>query len=162
MRQLFKHEDLQFGYEIVLASAYRGYADAGEVLSTAGRVKDGDADAWVREWCALAERLEADAQRAEGEGRRVSARNTYLRAANCYSAGLYLITHSSARERQPDIWTPHRLGDELASITTRHCKPPLGLAIRDTRVLDWLDPYLDPRGSRSWDGGCGGTGSASW
>ena len=26
---------------------------------------------------------------------------------------------------------------------------PLGLAIRDTRVFDWLDPYLGPRGSRS-------------
>jgi hypothetical protein len=35
--------------------AYRGHADVGEVLSTAGRVKDGDA--WVREWCATAERL---------------------------------------------------------------------------------------------------------
>ena len=42
MRQLFKHEDFQFGYEIVLGSAYRGYADAGEVLSTVGRIKDGD------------------------------------------------------------------------------------------------------------------------
>jgi hypothetical protein len=48
---MFKHEDFQFGYEIALGSAYRAYADAGEVLSTAGRVKDGDADAWVREWC---------------------------------------------------------------------------------------------------------------
>jgi len=26
---MFKHEDFQFGYEIALGSAYRGYADAG-------------------------------------------------------------------------------------------------------------------------------------
>ena len=45
MRETFKHEDFRYGYEIVLGSAYRGYADVGEVLSTAGRVKDGDADA---------------------------------------------------------------------------------------------------------------------
>jgi hypothetical protein len=47
----------------------------GEVLSTAGRVKDGDADAWVREWCATAERLEEEARREEGDGNRVSARS---------------------------------------------------------------------------------------
>jgi hypothetical protein len=48
IRQPFKHEDFRFGYEIALGSAYRGHADVGEVLSTAGRVDDGDADAWVR------------------------------------------------------------------------------------------------------------------
>jgi len=64
MKQPFKHEDFRFGYEIVLGSAYRGHADVGEVLSTAGRVKDGDADGWVREWSATAERLEADGPRA--------------------------------------------------------------------------------------------------
>ena len=52
MKQPFKHEDFRFGYEIVLGSAYRGHADVGEVLSTAGRIKGGDADGWVREWSA--------------------------------------------------------------------------------------------------------------
>jgi hypothetical protein len=84
---MFKHEDFQFGYEIALGSAYRGYADAGVVLSTAGRVEDGDADAWVREWCATAERLAADAEKAEDARRLVSARGAYLRAANYYSTG---------------------------------------------------------------------------
>lgn len=36
------------------------------------------------------------------------------------------------------------------------------LHFRGNRVFDWLDPYLDPRCSRSLDGGCGGAGSASW
>ena len=105
---MFKHEDFQFGYEIALGSAYRGYADAGEVLSTAGRVKDGDADAWVREWCATAERLAADAEKAEEARPLVSARGAYLRAANYYSTGLYLITRSSAPERHLETWKRHR------------------------------------------------------
>ena len=88
----------------MLGSAYRGYADAGEVLATAERVKDGDGDAWVREWCATAERLEGQAREAEEAGNRVSARGLYLRAANYYSTGLYLITHYSAPERQLEIW----------------------------------------------------------
>ena len=108
MKQRFKHDDFQFGYEIVLGSAYRGYADVGEVLSTAGRIEDGDADGWVREWTATAGRLEADARRAEGDGRRASARGAYLRAANYLSTGLYLITHSSAPERHLELWKRHR------------------------------------------------------
>ena len=91
----------------MLGSAYRGYADAGEVLATAERVKDGDGDAWVREWCATAERLEGQAREAEEAGNRVSARGLYLRAANYYSTGLYLITHYSAPERQLEIWKRH-------------------------------------------------------
>ena len=108
MREMFKHEDFRFGFEIVLGSAYRGYADVGEVLATAERVKDGDADAWVREWGTTAERLEADARAAEGAGHQVSARGLYLRAANYLSTGLYLITHSSAPERQLELWKRHR------------------------------------------------------
>jgi hypothetical protein len=108
VREMFKHEDFQFGYEIVLGGAYRGYAEVGEVLSTAGRIKDGDADEWVREWCATAERLEAAAQEAEAAGRRVSARGLYLRASSYFSTGLYLITHSNSPERQLDIWKRHR------------------------------------------------------
>ena len=108
MRELFKHEDFQFGYEIALGGAYRGYAEVGEVLSTAGRIKDGDADGWVREWCATAERLEAAAGEAEAAGRRVSARGQYLRASSYFSTGLYLITHASAPEGQLDIWKRHR------------------------------------------------------
>jgi hypothetical protein len=51
-RPRFKNEDFEFGYEIGLGGVYRGFADAGEVQATAGRVKDGDADAWVTEWSA--------------------------------------------------------------------------------------------------------------
>jgi hypothetical protein len=118
MRETFKHEDFRYGYEIVLGSAYRGYADVGEVLSTAGRVKDGDADAWVREWCATAERLEEEARREEGDGNRVSARSAYLRACNYFSTGLYLITHSSEPERQLDTWKRHRAcWDKVVDLT---------------------------------------------
>jgi hypothetical protein len=74
VREMFEHEDFRFGFEIVLGSAYRGYSDVGEVLATAERIKDGDGDAWVREWCATAERLEGEARAAEGAGNRVSAR----------------------------------------------------------------------------------------
>jgi hypothetical protein len=38
----FKNEDFEYGYEIALGSAYRGFADAGEAPPTVARIKDGD------------------------------------------------------------------------------------------------------------------------
>jgi hypothetical protein len=55
----FDHPDFQFGYEIALGASYRSAADVGEVLVTAERIHDGDADAWVREWTATAARVRA-------------------------------------------------------------------------------------------------------
>jgi hypothetical protein len=104
----FKNEDFEFGYEIVLGGVYRGFADAGEVQATAGRIKDGDADAWVAEWCATAEAMESAAKQAEADGHRVTAHGLYLRAGSYYSTGLYLITHSKEANRQQEIWLRHR------------------------------------------------------
>lgn len=107
-RPKFKNEDFEFGYEIVLGSVYRGYADAGEVQATVARIKDGDGDAWVAEWRATAEAIETAAQDAETGGHRVSAHGLYLRSARYYSTALYLITHSQQASRQPEIWRRQR------------------------------------------------------
>jgi fermentation-respiration switch protein FrsA (DUF1100 family) len=107
-RPRFKNEDFEFGYEVVLGAVYRGFADAGEVQATAGRIKDGDADAWVTQWCATAEAVEAAAQGAEAAGHRVTAYGLYLRAGTYYSTGLYLITHSTETGRQQEIWLRNR------------------------------------------------------
>jgi hypothetical protein len=107
-RPKFKNEDFEFGYEIVLGGVYRGFADAGEVQATAGRVKDGDADAWVTEWSATADAIRAAAEQAEANGQRVTARGRYLRAGSYYATGLYLITHSLQSGRQPEIWLRQR------------------------------------------------------
>jgi hypothetical protein len=107
-RPKFKNEDFEFGYEIVLGGVYRGFADAGEVQATAGRVKDGDADAWVTEWSATADAIRAAAEQAEANGQRVTARGLYLRAGSYYATALYLITHSHQTSRQQEIWLHQR------------------------------------------------------
>jgi Prolyl oligopeptidase family len=89
---MLKHEDLRIGFEIVLGSAYRGYANVGEVLATAERVKDGDGDAWVRSGAPPRSGWRGRAG-GGGAGHRVAARGLYLRAANHLSTGRYLITH---------------------------------------------------------------------
>jgi hypothetical protein len=108
MRQ-FKNDDFQFSLEGVLGYTYRGLADVGEALTTAGRIKDGDADAWVHEWRTTAERVERAADAAYDDGRRVSALAHYRRAATYYSTALYVIAYSSHPERHLEIWRRSRV-----------------------------------------------------
>ena len=67
-----------------LAHAVYGGADFGECMQTAGRIAEGDADGWYREWTETADRLFAIAEASKAEGHTVSAREAYLRASNYY------------------------------------------------------------------------------
>jgi hypothetical protein len=104
----FADDDFQFGFEIALGATYRGAADAGEVLATAGRIKNGDADAWVHEWSATAGAVWAAAGAAEQAGHRVSAVAHYRRAATYYATALHVIWHSAEPERRDELWRRHR------------------------------------------------------
>ena len=104
----FKHDDFQFGFEIALGAAYHGASDAGEVLATAARVKDGDADAWLAEWTATADAVRSQAEAAEAAGHRVSALAHYRRAATYYSTALYLLDHAKHQEAGSDTWHTQR------------------------------------------------------
>jgi hypothetical protein len=114
--QQFGHDDFQFGFEIALGATYRGAADAGEVLATAARIKDGDADAWVREWLAAADAVRAQAEQARGD---VTALAHHRRAATYYSTALYLIDHSHEAERRLEIWRRQReCWDRIVDLST--------------------------------------------
>lgn len=103
MHRQFKDDDFQFGFEIALGAAYRQASDAGEVLATADRIKNGDADGWVHEWTKLADRLRAAAGEAEAAGARVSALGAYRRAATYYSTALYTIANSKQLDRRAEL-----------------------------------------------------------
>ncbi len=72
-----------------LAYTYYGGADLGECLTTAQRITPGDVDSWYAEWTATADRVYGIGEAAQAAGRRVSAREAYLRASNYYrTAGI--------------------------------------------------------------------------
>jgi hypothetical protein len=104
----FQDDDFQFGFEIALGSSYRGAADAGEVLLTAGRIKDGDADAWVREWSATAGAMYEALREATDAGRKESALAYARRAATYYATALYAIHRSGQREGKLEAWRRQR------------------------------------------------------
>ncbi|MBV9803420.1 MAG: hypothetical protein JO130_09530 [Solirubrobacterales bacterium] len=104
----FSDDDFQYGLEVALGASYRQAADVGEVLATAGRIEDGDADSWVQEWTATAGTAWSAAIEAEHHGRRVSALAHFRRAATYYATALYRISHSSEPERELELWRRQR------------------------------------------------------
>lgn len=108
MSTRFKNDDFQFGFEIILGAAQRGGSAVGEVLATAARIKNGDADGWLREWTATAEAAEAAGAEALAAGRRITAFGYFMRAANYQATALYMITHTDAVEQQIERWRRQR------------------------------------------------------
>ncbi len=54
-RKFFDHEQFNFEFQCALGGVHYGAGDVGEMLSTADRVVDRDADSWCQEWIATAQ-----------------------------------------------------------------------------------------------------------
>jgi hypothetical protein len=104
----FGHDDFQFGLEIALGASQRGAADVGEVLVTAARIKDGDTDAWVREWTATADAVETAGRTAAAAGRRVTALACLRRAATYLASALDQIDASHEHDGKLALWRRQR------------------------------------------------------
>ncbi len=91
VRKFFDHEQFNFEFQCALGGVHCGAGDVGEMLSTADRVIDGDADSWCREWIATGQRVATIAEESAKSGNEVSARATYLRAATYYAMELSVV-----------------------------------------------------------------------
>jgi len=70
---------------------YYGGSDLGEMMATAGQIKEGDFESWFTEWDKLARRLLCRADASLSEGHLESAREAYLRASTYFrTAEFYL------------------------------------------------------------------------
>jgi Prolyl oligopeptidase family len=114
----FQDPEFQFAFERTLGASYRQAADVGEVLATARRITDGDADSWLNEWTATGGAAWAAAVQARRSGRRVSALAHFRRAATYYATALYQIFHCSEPDRRLDIWRRQRAcWDQILDLT---------------------------------------------
>jgi hypothetical protein len=89
--KFFDDDGLNFEVQNLLGQLHAGTGDAGEILATVGRISDGDDASWVREWEATADRVAQIADECAKDGHDVSARDTYLRAAQYYATALTSI-----------------------------------------------------------------------
>jgi hypothetical protein len=108
IRRFFDDDGFHFATLIALGSAYRGLADVGEVLATIERIPNGDREAWVSEWSALADRLRTAAERSEQARHPVSARTAYLRASLYYDHASAMAPATSDPDRFDTLWELHR------------------------------------------------------
>ncbi|MBC8492499.1 MAG: dipeptidyl aminopeptidase, partial [Chloroflexi bacterium] len=102
-----KDEQMDFEVQCILGGCYYGAADAGEILATADRIKEGDYESWYQEWCATAERVGGIAEQCTAAGNDVSARCAYLRAAGYYSAAISMIDGTKDPSRGVPTWKRH-------------------------------------------------------
>ena len=86
--RFFEHEQFNFEFQFALGGVTYGAGDLGEMLSTAERIVDGDAESWCREWMATAQRVAGVADGCARFGHLVSARAAYLRASVYYAVAL--------------------------------------------------------------------------
>jgi hypothetical protein len=70
------------------AACTTGAGDLGEMLSTADRIVDGDAESWCPEWIATGQRVAAIADGCTKGGHNKSARAAYMRAAAYFTVAL--------------------------------------------------------------------------
>ncbi len=94
--RFFRDEQFDFEIKIALGGVYYGCGDVGEILATAENIRDGHDDSWAAEWIGLATRVRSIAETCARDGRRVSAREAFLRAASYY-ANSFNVTLRNAK-----------------------------------------------------------------
>lgn len=82
-----------------LGSVRQGFADIGECLDTASRIDPNDEYSWSREWRKTADRLRQVAEGSEARDHRLSAGESYLKAATYYRAA----SHRYPEPGDPDV-----------------------------------------------------------
>jgi hypothetical protein len=102
--QFFQDDDFNFVFLNMLSGAFYGVADVGACLAIADQITDGDAASAVAATIAAGDRLATIAEQAAAAGRRVSARDAYLQAANYTFAASYFVDGAGAPERFGPIW----------------------------------------------------------
>lgn len=104
----FKDAEMDFQLLRSLGADSSGGGAAGEILTSARGIKDGDPASWTEAFAALARRLELDGETRLERGHKVSAMESLMRASSYYRAAEYY-------------------GDSLAPETAE-----LGMKCRDT------------------------------
>jgi Prolyl oligopeptidase family len=163
--RFFRHDDFEFMTEITLGAASYRAAEAGEVLATADRIKDGDYASWVAEWEATADRVRDMARVSADAGHRVSARDAYLRASTYYFNAAFFVVGTGNDDRLPELWRTHR---DCFARTAALFEPPVQrvqIPYDGTTLEGWFfaaDDSGQPRPLAILNNGSDGTVTDMW
>jgi hypothetical protein len=104
--RLFAQEDMNFETLFALGAAGYGCAEVGEVVTAVNRINAQGAtyQTYYDSFLAMAQSVEAIADRELRAGHTVSARSAYLRAAMYYDMCLYFVLGTTSRAREADVY----------------------------------------------------------
>ena len=107
--KFFTDPSFDFETRSLLGGIHYGGGDVGEMLTAVANISDGDATSWVKEWRALAERIQTIGDACLKAEHRVSARGAYLRAAVYYAAACVFVDGTENPDAQlTELFTAHR------------------------------------------------------
>lgn len=89
MKLFFDDEGFDGQLQRSVAKSSSGMANVGECCYIASRIEAGDRDSWYREWSTFADALVSQADAALSAGHAVSARGSYLRAAEYHRQSFF-------------------------------------------------------------------------
>jgi pimeloyl-ACP methyl ester carboxylesterase len=120
----FFPDNIQFWYETKRAfgaSSY-GASEFGEVMATVNRITSGDVDSWYNEWDAIAARVFAEAEAQRVAGHRVSARDSYLRAATYFRYSEFFL---HGNQDDPRIYSAYKKSIQAYKTCCALYDPPI-------------------------------------
>lgn len=91
MKLVFKDDDFAFQFLRIIGGTAFGFADVGESIAAAEKIKDGDFEDWCGNWTYTAKRLHQFADDSYANGHRVSASEAYMRASSYYRAAEFYL-----------------------------------------------------------------------
>jgi hypothetical protein len=86
-----------FRFMRILGIAGTGGCDINECFSVLGKIKQNSDRSWIREWAAMAEKVEQTAEEALEEEQTVSARQAYLRASAYFQVAMFSLSPADPR-----------------------------------------------------------------
>jgi dienelactone hydrolase len=154
--------DETFAFELLrtMGHAAAGAADAGECLAAAARMSDGDVESWHREWLALADRVNREAEISAAGGHAVSARGGFLRASNYYRAAEFFLHEEAADPRLLATWRASRDAFARAAPLLPHPAEAVAIPHEGTTLAGYLyrpDESPQPRPLLIFHGGLDST-----
>jgi pimeloyl-ACP methyl ester carboxylesterase len=87
----FDHQDMDYYFSWIMGRDVYDGSDREECLATAKCIPNANVESWHREWSALAERVQAQAEQALANNEREIARKAFLRASTYHRAPLFIM-----------------------------------------------------------------------
>lgn len=106
----FYFKDPQYSFQALraLGAAAGGASDAGEVLATLAQIREGDDESWYAAWRKIAQAREQAGDGLLARGRKISARQEYLRASNYYRTAEFFLRNNRSDPRIVETWRKGR------------------------------------------------------